>query len=88
MPHLQLNPILRQFTAPNIPIQSENDLKLNKKEKKTEYLEVDESKKVDFKNIVNDEGMKSYQKPAQVTKKKEKENSADFVDDPDVPPLI
>jgi hypothetical protein len=61
---------------------------MNKKEKKTEYLEVDESKKVDFKNIVNDEGMKSYQKPAQVTKKKEKENSADFVDDPDVPPLI
>jgi hypothetical protein len=50
-------------------------------------LEVDESKKVDFKNIVNDKG-KSHQKPAQVAKKKEKENSADFVDDPDVPPLF
>ena len=50
-------------------------------------LEFDNNKKVDYKNIVNDATKKSNFS-SKISQKKEPENSADFIDDPDVPPLI
>jgi hypothetical protein len=83
---LKQNPVVKQF-------QKQEDQKIDnqepkEKEKKIEYLEVDDSKKVDFKNIVNNNGNKNEQRKKDKVKTKEKENSPDFVDDPDVPPLI
>ena len=74
----------RQYVAEKVTASNAIDSTNAKKEKKTEYLEVDDSKKIDFKNIINNKS-KTFKKPV---KNKEKENSADFVDDPDVPPLI
>ena len=79
----QQNPVIREFVKQNNSKTTVNEVK----EKKTVYLEVDDSKKVDFKNIINNKGKtQSQQKP--LIKNKEKENSSNFVDDPDVPPLM
>lgn len=55
--------------------------------KKTEYLEVDETKKsqVDYANIVESNAKKSYEMRKAVVK--ERPNSPDFQDNTDVPPL-
>ena len=59
-----------------------------------ETLEVDpkSSKCVDFGNIVNDKSGQLPTVPLLGSRPglpvKERENSADFVDDPDVPPLL
>ncbi len=57
--------------------------------KKEQLLEVDGSKQVDYKNIVNNFKQKPNTHSANTkSKKTERENSVDFIDDPSVPPLI
>jgi hypothetical protein len=53
------------------------------------YLELgkDPSSTVDYTQIINQNKKKSQLKPTS-NPQKERENSADFIDDPDVPPLI
>ena len=67
------------------------DVKKDEPKKETKkpnpLLEFDsESKKIDFKNIVNEKNSKTSK--LAVSQAKLKENSPDFVDDTDVPPLI
>lgn len=56
-------------------------------EKSSTYLELDKcpSSKIDYTQIVNSN--KKTSKPKS-NPPKERENSSDFIDDPDVPPLI
>lgn len=58
--------------------------------KESNYLEVDESKKIDFANIINDNTNKLKNMSVKMFEKKkinERDNSPDFVDDSMVPPL-
>ncbi len=58
--------------------------------KESNYLEVDESKKIDLANIINDNTHKLKNMSVKMFEKKkinERDNSPDFVDDSTVPPL-
>ena len=68
-----------------------NDKKEEAKKENSNFLEFDESKiknRIDFANIVNDNKNKvnNFEKTKKMTSK-ERENSPNFVDDSDVPPL-
>lgn len=54
------------------------------------YLELgkDPSSTVDYTQIVNQNKKNAQTKGKSPLPQKERENSADFIDDPDVPPLI
>jgi protein TilB len=81
------NPILRS-TKKEIE-ERVNKKETVQKEKKNEYLEVDDKKKIDYKNILKEKNVKDNKMNLnKQTKCKIRENSPDFVDDPDVPPLI
>jgi hypothetical protein len=57
--------------------------------KSSNYLEIgqDASSTVDYKQIVN-QNRKNAQLKAKTTLRKERDNSPDFIDDPDVPSLV
>lgn len=87
-------PTIKQTIVPEkvkqkTSFKEENSRLVKKKpEKSTAYLEVDPSKRsaVDFSNIVNDSV--KYKPISAKRTVKEKVVSDDFVDDPDVPPLL
>jgi len=82
------NPITRVSAKKDVNNVQQADTKpVSESKKINPLLEFDNNKKVDYKNIVNDATKKSNVS-SKISQKKEPENSADFVDDPDVPPLI
>ena len=62
---------------------------LNSSSTPSNYLEFDcqPAKSVDYTQIIS-QNKKNAQLKAKATPEKERENSANFIDDPDVPPLI
>ncbi|CAD5123199.1 DgyrCDS11561 [Dimorphilus gyrociliatus] len=70
-------------------VKKDKNTRNNKKEEKpktSQFLEFEEKKLLDYKNIVN--SAKDIPKAAKQVEIIERENSETFVDDPDVPPLI
>ncbi|CAF3547551.1 unnamed protein product [Rotaria socialis] len=73
----------------NIKMETKARIENNKPSTQSTYLELgkDPSTTVDYTQIVNQNKKSSHMK-SKPNSQKERENSADFIDDPDVPPLI
>lgn len=83
----KVNKVIRP-TPPQLPLQSKKENKT--KEASSNYLEIDDTKKrIDLANICTEANRQEKQKylNKQIKLIKERENSPDFIDNSDVPPL-
>lgn len=79
-------PKVSQVVKPKVKKDKNINYDKNKEQATTsQYLEFEQEMTLDYKNIVN--SMKNKPKPQEKIIL-ERENSAGFIDDPDVPPLI
>ncbi|CAF1387503.1 unnamed protein product [Adineta ricciae] len=81
------------ITMPKINVKESRTTEIKSEEKKSStpsnYLELDSrpAKSVDYTQIIS-QNKKNAQLKTRAIPQKERENSANFIDDPDVPPLI